>query len=191
LAYFLFYLDVGKINPVEHPLILIVSSTYEDAPPQNALAFSAWLDKLILESSDANYEINPDEEIAGPPRDPPPSPEEYRMSLLRGKSRSVKRVNPFKGVKFAVLGVGNSQWVTYQTAAKRLDEKIEKLGGCRLLKMGEMDVDGKYEEDLLAWKKKWLQSILNEFISFEDTSDSFVFDEIKVRNSVKMSPRSK
>lgn len=45
-----------------------------------------------------------------------------------------------KGVRFAIFGCGNSDWVqTYQRIPKLCDELIEKRGGQRLLPSGSGD----------------------------------------------------
>lgn len=159
---------------MDYPFVLIVTSTYNDAPPQNAVAFDRWLSQLLTEKAASDETLM---------KDPTPTGSNESSSLIKNSPRG--KTNPIRGVKFAVLGIGNSQWITYQTAALRFDEKLGELGGQRLLNMGKLDVDAtSFEENLSAWKKQLLQSILNEFITFEEVS--FVFDEVASgsRNSI-------
>ncbi len=49
------------------------------------------------------------------------------------------------GARFAVLGVGNSQWPNYQLFPKRIDAAIEKAGATRLLPRAEADGQGDFD----------------------------------------------
>ncbi len=49
------------------------------------------------------------------------------------------------GAKYAVLGIGNSQWPNYQFFPKRVDEAIAALGATRLLPRAEADGQGDFD----------------------------------------------
>lgn len=51
----------------------------------------------------------------------------------------------WSGAKFAVLGIGNSQWPNYQHFPKRIDAALEKLGATRLLPRAEADGLGDFD----------------------------------------------
>lgn len=51
-----------------------------------------------------------------------------------------------KGTKFAVFGIGNSQWQSYQAFPNKVDTKLAQLGATRLYARGAGDVDKDYEE---------------------------------------------
>jgi cytochrome P450/NADPH-cytochrome P450 reductase len=49
------------------------------------------------------------------------------------------------GARFAVLGIGNSQWPNYQIFPKRIDAAIEATGASRLLPRAEADGQGDFD----------------------------------------------
>ncbi len=49
------------------------------------------------------------------------------------------------GARFAVLGIGNSQWPNYQVFPKRIDAAIEATGATRLLPRAEADGQGDFD----------------------------------------------
>ncbi|MFA6112734.1 MAG: cytochrome P450 [Sphingomonas sp.] len=49
------------------------------------------------------------------------------------------------GARFAVLGIGNSQWPNYQIFPKRIDAAIEATGATRLLPRAEADGQGDFD----------------------------------------------
>lgn len=51
----------------------------------------------------------------------------------------------WSGARFAVLGVGNSQWPNYQHFPKRIDRAIEATGAVRLLPRAEADGQGDFD----------------------------------------------
>ena len=51
----------------------------------------------------------------------------------------------WSGAKFAVLGVGNSQWPNYQNFPKRIDAAIEATGAARLVPRAEADGQGDFD----------------------------------------------
>ncbi|MES2452134.1 MAG: cytochrome P450 [Pseudomonadota bacterium] len=51
----------------------------------------------------------------------------------------------WSGARFAVLGIGNSQWPNYQIFPKRVDAAIEAAGATRLLPRAEADGQGDFD----------------------------------------------
>ncbi len=51
----------------------------------------------------------------------------------------------WSGARFAVLGIGNSQWPNYQVFPKRIDAAIEAAGATRLLPRAEADGQGDFD----------------------------------------------
>jgi cytochrome P450/NADPH-cytochrome P450 reductase len=99
-------------------VVLIVTASYNDKPPQNATAFVDWLNGT--ESEEA------------------------------------------RDVNYAVLGCGDRSWSgTYQSIPRLLDEKLEKLGGKRLLSRGEADAGGDMEKQVEAWQHMLWPQVLN------------------------------
>lgn len=57
----------------------------------------------------------------------------------------------WKDARFAVLGVGNSQWPNYQLFPKRVDAAIEAAGATRLLPRAEADGQGDFDGAVTAF----------------------------------------
>lgn len=122
-------------------LIVIVTSTYNGNPPDNAVKFKAWL--------------------AG----------SEKGSLA--------------GMRFAVFGVGNSQWQTYQQFPKQVDALLGQCGAQRVQRLGACDVDGaSFESDFDDWVEGLRQTVggvrnglHTEIVKEEDSTDDFVFVE--------------
>lgn len=57
----------------------------------------------------------------------------------------------WSGAKFAVLGVGNSQWPNYQNFPKRVDAAIEATGAERLVPRAEADGQGDFDGAVAAF----------------------------------------
>ena len=57
----------------------------------------------------------------------------------------------WSGAKFAVLGVGNSQWPNFQVFPKRVDAAIEGAGATRLIPRAEADGQGDFDGAVAAF----------------------------------------
>ncbi|MFC3979083.1 bifunctional cytochrome P450/NADPH--P450 reductase [Streptosporangium jomthongense] len=55
------------------------------------------------------------------------------------------------GVRFALLGCGNTQWPTYQAFPRRVFDKLTAAGAVPLVERGEADADGDFDGDVSAW----------------------------------------
>jgi sulfite reductase (NADPH) flavoprotein alpha-component len=75
--------------------------------------------------------------------DPPGSAAGFFEFLASRKAPSLK------GVRFAVLGLGDSTYEFFCEAGKILDRRLEELGATRLL--GRRDCDVGYEADAVQW----------------------------------------
>jgi cytochrome P450/NADPH-cytochrome P450 reductase len=53
--------------------------------------------------------------------------------------------------RFAVLGLGNSQWPNFQAFPRRVDETLEKTGARRLVARAEADADGDFDGAIAAF----------------------------------------
>jgi cytochrome P450 / NADPH-cytochrome P450 reductase len=53
--------------------------------------------------------------------------------------------------RFAVLGLGNSQWPNFQAFPKRVDETLEATGAKRLVPRAEADADGDFDGTIAAF----------------------------------------
>lgn len=77
---------------------------------------------------------------------------EFKRWLLDQKDGSLT------GMRYAVCGVGNSQWHTYQHFAREVDAALARCGAQRMLAMGCCDVDGAtFDSDFEAWLSSLLE----------------------------------
>ena len=106
-----FQAEVGELDAYVGRLpregaVLVVSSSYNGAPPDNAAKFCQWL--------------------------------EQQPAL--------------QGVKFGVFGCGNKDWAaSYQKIPKLLDQRLEELGGERVVARGEGDARGDLDGHFSQW----------------------------------------
>jgi len=120
----------GSLVP-DGRIIIIVTSTYNGLPPDNAVAFKAWLGK-----QEASLE----------------------------------------GLQFAVFGVGNSQWHTYQQFPREVDAGLHACGAKRVCELGACDVDSSsFDSDFEDWLATLLQMIGG--VSTSDVADDACRDE--------------
>ncbi|MEV4224319.1 cytochrome P450 [Nonomuraea sp. NPDC049725] len=64
---------------------------------------------------------------------------------------ALESLPPLTGVRLAVLGVGNTQWPTYQDFPRRAYAKLTAAGAEPLVERGEADADGDLDGDVTAW----------------------------------------
>eukprot|EP00933_Yihiella_yeosuensis_P050527 TRINITY_DN4832_c1_g1_i1.p1 TRINITY_DN4832_c1_g1~~TRINITY_DN4832_c1_g1_i1.p1 ORF type:complete len:1333 (-),score=305.99 TRINITY_DN4832_c1_g1_i1:372-4370(-) len=119
-------------------LIIIVTSTYNGEPPDNAVKFKAWLQK----QSDGSLQ----------------------------------------DLKFAVFGVGNSQWHTYQQFPREVEAGLQRCGATPVYDLGACDVDGpSFDTDFDEWLSSLLRAIGgtavgdDEMEGAEEAQDSLQF----------------
>ena len=55
--------------------------------------------------------------------------------------------------RFAVLGIGNSQWPNYQAFPKKIDAAFEATGAQRLCPRGEANGDGDFDGGVATFLK--------------------------------------
>ncbi|CAJ1402651.1 unnamed protein product [Effrenium voratum] len=97
-------------------MVVIVTSTYNGMPPDNAGKFKAWLQQ--------------------------------------------QKEGALKGLHFAVFGVGNSQWHTYQQFPREVDAGLVRCGGKAVLPLGKCDVDtSSFASDFEDWLANLMQAI--------------------------------
>jgi NADPH-ferrihemoprotein reductase len=58
-----------------------------------------------------------------------------------------------QGMSFTVMGLGNRQYVNFNSCGKAADEHMERLGAHRIYSRGEGDDDQNIEEDFEVWKE--------------------------------------
>ncbi|KAF2720304.1 cytochrome P450 [Polychaeton citri CBS 116435] len=108
-------LDIATENFSNKEVNVIITSSYEGKPPDNAKKFVSWLESL------------------------------------EGADR-------LKGIKYSVLGVGNSDWAaTFHRIPKLVDEAMEKLGAERVLAANYCNV----KADLMGPYDEWSDELLH------------------------------
>jgi len=107
--------SIGSMVP-DGRTVIVVTSTYNGLPPDNASHFKEWLVK--------------------------------------------QKGNALNGMQFAVFGVGNSQWHTYQQFPREVDAGLHSCGGTRICGLGACDVDSSsFDSDFEDWLANLLQRI--------------------------------
>ncbi|HBZ30573.1 MAG TPA: sulfite reductase, partial [Nitrosomonas nitrosa] len=86
------------------------------------------------------------------------------FELLRQSDASLK------GVKYAVLGLGDSSYPQYNKAAKDLDVYLEKLGAERIYERGELDVD------FASHYPQWIAGVLSSLSSVQPANAPAIAD---------------
>lgn len=129
-------LDAGPF-PTEGAAV-VVCSTYNGEPPDNAARFSAWLD------------------APGPRLD---------------------------GLRFAVLGCGNSQWrSSYQRFPRSVHDRLVARGAVPLVPRGECDADGDFDRSAEAWIEAFWPAVAQALGSRAEAGESTLRYEVQVVN---------
>jgi len=74
------------------------------------------------------------------------------------------------GARFAVLGIGNSQWPNYQIFPKRIDAAIEAAGATRLLPRAEADGQGDFDGAVAAFVRDLWKALGSDTTPSESVS---------------------
>jgi sulfite reductase alpha subunit-like flavoprotein len=77
------------------------------------------------------------------------------------KNRSIDK-NKFSNIKFAVLGLGDSNYDKFCHMGKSIDKRISELGGERVLKLYCVDGASEMEEIVDEWIKNILELSVNK-----------------------------
>lgn len=94
-----------------HGILVVVCSSYNGEPPDNAVQCISWI-------------------------------------------QNQKGSSMLQHLHYAVLGCGNKQWrATYQRIPRLLDDHLHTLGAHRILRRGECDADGDFEDTAHIWCK--------------------------------------
>jgi sulfite reductase (NADPH) flavoprotein alpha-component len=85
--------------------------------------------------------------------DPPERAAAFYKALMAGDAPR------FEGVRFAVLALGDSSYLNFCEVGRRIDARLEALGGERIAPRIECDLD--YEEPAGAWSAGALEELKN------------------------------
>jgi len=67
------------------------------------------------------------------------------------------------GVRFAVLGNGNTQWATYQAFPKRVETSLAAAGATAIVPRGETDAAGDFDGMAAAWLDRLWAALASEY----------------------------
>lgn len=87
---------------------------------------------------------------------------------------------PLLGVQYAVFGVGNSVYRTYNATAKYIDSRIQELGGVRVCLLGLGDVSKGIEAVFNKWESQLLQVVSNQPSSNAVSAPNTARDPVKL-----------
>jgi len=73
-----------------------------------------------------------------------------------------------KGMSFTVMGLGNRQYVNFNSCGKTADARLEQLGASRIYVRGEGDDDQNIEEDFEQWKGNGLWPALRQAMGVDE-----------------------
>lgn len=95
------------------------------------------------------------------------------FNWLMSEDRDTESMKP---LDFAVFGLGNRQYEHFCTIGKKVDKRLDELGGQRLCNVGIGDDDGSIEDDFSNWKKDFWAKARSKFlgVSESDTSQAEV-----------------
>jgi cytochrome P450/NADPH-cytochrome P450 reductase len=89
------------------------------------------------------------------------------------------------GMRFAILGIGNSQWPNYQAFPKLVDAALEATGAQRLMPRGEANGDGDFDGAVEAFLQSlWAALGATAETPNEAMLDVTVVDRVATRQSV-------
>jgi cytochrome P450 / NADPH-cytochrome P450 reductase len=81
----------------------------------------------------------------------PDSATKMEAAIEAGKLAEIKR----PGLDYAVLGIGNSQWKTYQAFPKAIEAALKATGAKPLVARGEADGNGDFDGGVDAWMHRF------------------------------------
>ncbi|EGZ21430.1 hypothetical protein PHYSODRAFT_299157 [Phytophthora sojae] len=86
----------------------------------------------------------------------------WRQTFLSRKNsaNASKPKSVMHGVQYAVFGVGNSMYLTYNAMGKFVDAKMQVLGAVRLCPLGLGDVLGDIDDTFAKWEAQVLQLLV-------------------------------
>jgi cytochrome P450/NADPH-cytochrome P450 reductase len=96
---------------------------------------------------------------------------------------------PLDGLRYAVLGNGNTQWATYQAFPKRVDAALAAAGAVPIVARGETDAAGDFDGMATTWANTLWAALAEQYGAGTDTPAGArwtveVLDESQVRPAV-------
>ncbi|EFA77759.1 NADPH-dependent diflavin oxidoreductase 1 [Heterostelium album PN500] len=90
--------------------------------------------------------------------------------------------NALAGLKFAVLGLGDSSYTTFNFASKKLNQRLLSLGAHQLVRRG--DADDQHDLGIDYEVEKWTKEIIDQLTTIYPIDPSFTpIDRLKLQPS--------
>ncbi len=89
---------------------------------------------------------------------PPDNAVKFMNSLM-----TKNNPDTYKGVRYTVMGCGNSDWKTFQLVPRNIDEQLSKSGAKRIHYIGEGDANGDFEGGYELWHNSLWKALETEF----------------------------
>lgn len=166
--------DLSSVEPNGHKLRLLIGSnagtSRNHAKKLAAFAHSQGFETELADLDDAvdNLQSGDVVLIATSSYEglPPDNAKLFYKWLTSGDSPELG------GVKYAVIGSGNSEWAeTFQRVPSVIDHAMEAAGAHRLIDRGAVDVRGDYLADFAEWETLLWQAI-SEYFDLEIDNES-------------------
>lgn len=127
-------------------VVFVVSTHFADAPP-NAEKFHQWLRAASDRVGPATSRESMLAEVEA---------SSSRISSSASGPRPAKSSHPMMvldGMQYAVFGVGDSKYLTYNAAGKFIDVRLHSIGASRLLTLGLADASNDPEGAFVKWEQ--------------------------------------
>lgn len=94
-------------------------------------------------------------------------PTDNSMDFFKWLEDAELSKDTLEGMKFTVMGLGNSQYQHFNSCGKLADKRLEELGAKRVHERGEGDDDVDIQEDFEQWKQRGLWDSIQNTIAEE------------------------
>ncbi|KAI9323171.1 cytochrome P450 [Dichotomocladium elegans] len=93
----------------------------------------------------------------------PPDNAERFDKFITSKTSELNCGSLLNSLRYAVFGVGNKNWRTYQAFPRKVDNSLEQLGADRFFQCGEGNADKDMDADFNKWSAHFWVQALSQF----------------------------
>lgn len=129
--------------------VFVASTHFAGSAPPTAEKFYEWLQFPFEITSSTSSSTDPEARNAD--ADVPSS---TRTSSLKLSSRafSSRAASILRGMQYAVFGIGDSKYLTYNAVGKFMDVKLQAAGATRVLPLGLADISKNADAVFVEWE---------------------------------------